>query len=70
MNEWITAQELADKLGLNIHTIYRMTQRKDIPFIKVGRVYRYDYEAVVAKLTAPAPSWAQSARSTGRKRVA
>lgn len=67
---FVTAQELATMLRRSVTTIYRMTQRNEIPFLKVGREYLYEPEKVIAKLSAPAPSWAQSNRSKSRRRVA
>lgn len=68
--EFVTALALAARLQTSTRTVYRMTHAGEIPSIKVGREYRYDPEAVIAKLAEPAPSWKQSRRSTARKRVA
>ena len=70
-DHFITAHELAAKLRKSTRTIYRMTSEDEIPYIRVGREYRYDFEAVIAKLTpSTEPTWKQSRRSTARKRVA
>ena len=68
--KYVTAGELAALLRRSTRTVYRMTHDRDIPFLRVGREYLYDPEAVVAKLAEPAPAWKQSNRSIGRKRVA
>lgn len=70
MSEYVTAKELSDTLRKSTRTIYRMTHDGDIPYLRVGREYRYNPEAVIAKLSEAAPSWKQSRRSTARKRVA
>ncbi|NLM96549.1 MAG: helix-turn-helix domain-containing protein, partial [Halanaerobiaceae bacterium] len=41
-NDLITAQELAEKLGLSVETIWRYTREKKIPYIQLGKKqYRY-----------------------------
>jgi excisionase family DNA binding protein len=40
--ELLTAKETAAFLGLNEITIYRMTYKKQIPFIKLGRTKRFE----------------------------
>lgn len=47
----ITAQKLAEALGLSVETIWRYTREKRIPFIELGpRQYRYQLEKVVKAL--------------------
>lgn len=67
--KYATAAELAALLRKSTRTVYRMTHDGNIPFLRVGREYLYDPEAVVAKLAEPAPAWKQSRRSIARKRV-
>lgn len=69
-DRFVTAQELAAILRKSTRTIYRLTRDDEIPFLRIGREYLYDPEAVVSKLSAPAPSMKQSRRSVARKRVA
>ncbi|MCM8771345.1 MAG: helix-turn-helix domain-containing protein [Candidatus Omnitrophica bacterium] len=38
----ITVEELAKYLNLNPHTIYIWVEQKKIPFIKIGRMVRFD----------------------------
>jgi len=40
--EFFTAQELADKLGVNIMTIYRYIKAGRIKAYKIGKEYRID----------------------------
>lgn len=47
---WITVQELADRLGCCQQTVRRMAKAGTIPAIKVGIVYRFDLAAVEAAL--------------------
>lgn len=38
----ITVEELAKYLDLNPHTIYMWAEQRKIPFIKIGRMVRFD----------------------------
>lgn len=38
----ITVEELAEYLNLNPHTIYLWVEQGKIPFIKIGRMVRFD----------------------------
>ena len=40
--ELMTAKETAEFLGLSEITIYKMTYRKQIPFVKLGRTKRFE----------------------------
>lgn len=67
----VTAAELAaTTLFCSVDTVYRLANTNKIPFIRVGRAFRFYPEDVKAKLSAPKPSWSQSAKSTGRRRAA
>lgn len=66
----VTAAELAATLSVSLETVYRLANSNRIPFIRVGRAFRFYPEDVKAKLAAPKPSWSQSAKSTSRKRAA
>lgn len=47
----ITAQALADALGLSVETIWRYTRNNKIPYITLGeRQYRYNLQEVLAAL--------------------
>jgi len=47
----ITVEELAKYLNLNPHTIYMWTEQKKIPFIKIGRMVRFDLIEIEEWLT-------------------
>ena len=38
----LTIQELAEFTGLSIQTIYKMVNQRRIPYVKVGRLLRFD----------------------------
>lgn len=53
-NDLITAQELAEKLGLSVETIWRYTREKKIPYIQLGKKqYRYRLSDVIKALNEP-----------------
>lgn len=43
----LTSKELAQKINVPINTIYYWVSRKEIPYIKVGKHNRFDYEEVM-----------------------
>lgn len=70
LEQSVTARELAVILRVAPKTICRQARTGDIPGFKVGRVWRF-YPSKVQEHLSPKPtSWAQSRRSTARKRVA
>lgn len=46
--EWVGIAELADILGVGRNTIRRHVEQGRIPFIRVGRQYRFRVSEVVA----------------------
>lgn len=45
--ELLTAKETAAFLGLNEITIYRMTYKKQIPYVKLGRTKRFEKNKIL-----------------------
>ncbi len=45
-NEFITVEELAERLKVNPRTIQRIIQRKELPALRVGRQWRFKREWV------------------------
>ena len=39
---YLSPQELAEYLGLSVQTIYEWTSQKKIPYIKLGRLVKFD----------------------------
>lgn len=35
-------QDVADYTGLSVHTLYTMVSQKRIPYVKVGRLVKFD----------------------------
>lgn len=55
MENLMTAQEVADKLGVSVYTVHRLRARPDgIPAYRVGRSIRFRPEEVDAYLAAQA----------------
>jgi excisionase family DNA binding protein len=50
MRRKVRVKEMAELLGVSIHTIRNRTQKRIIPYYKVGRVILFDPEAVEAAL--------------------
>ena len=45
--ELLTAKETAEFLGLAEITIYKMTYRKQIPYVKLGRTKRFEKSKIL-----------------------
>ena len=42
----MTIQEASQYTGLSVHTLYTMVSQKRIPYVKVGRLVKFDLEAL------------------------
>lgn len=51
VNKYLSVQELAEMLGISPETVYGWTSQKRIPYIKVGRLVRFDQDEVKAWLS-------------------
>lgn len=40
--KYLTPKELAEMLGVDITTVYGWTSDRQIPFLKIGRLVRFD----------------------------
>ena len=49
-NELWTVRECADFLRVKPDWVYRAVKHYDLPFIKIGRLYRFDPEEIKAWL--------------------
>lgn len=43
---WLTAEEVADMLRVDIGTVYSLARRDFIPHVKIGRIYRFDRDGM------------------------
>jgi excisionase family DNA binding protein len=41
-------REIAAYTGLSVHTLYTMTSQRRIPFVKTGRLVKFDLKAIDA----------------------
>lgn len=64
----IDAAALAALLNVTRETVYRQARAGDIPGVRVGRSWRFFPSVVLAHLNRPRDPWAQSRRSTARRR--
>jgi len=46
MTKLLSPQELSDVLSISIETVYAWTSQKRIPFIKMGRLVRFNVDEV------------------------
>ena len=46
MNKLLSPQELSAALNISIETVYAWTSQKRIPFIKMGRLVRFNVDEV------------------------
>lgn len=57
----LNIQEAAQYTGLSKHTLYTMTSERRIPFVKVGRLTRFDRETldkwIKQQTVMPIPKW-------------
>ena len=44
MHRLVSIKEAADYIGLYPHTIYTMVSQRRIPFVKMGRLVKFDLE--------------------------
>lgn len=42
----LTVREVAEYTGLSVHTLYTMTSQRRIPFVKAGRLVKFDLKAI------------------------
>ena len=47
----ISTEELANVLKVNSQTITRWRKKNRIPYLKIGKSYRYDYNLVIQELS-------------------
>lgn len=47
----VTTEEMISILGVSPTTFWRLKKNKKIPYIKVGRLYRYNVEKVINALS-------------------
>lgn len=48
----MTAQDVADRLGVRLHRVYELTRRDILPHVRLGRQLRYDPAALEAWIRA------------------
>lgn len=57
----LTVQEAAQYTGLSVHTLYTMTSERRIPYVKVGRLTKFDRDTldkwIKQQTVMPVPKW-------------
>lgn len=46
VEKWMTLNEISEHLRLSKETVYRLVYNNEIPFQKIGRVYRFKASVV------------------------
>ena len=46
----LTVPEVAEQLGVSVHTVYSWVAQRRVPFLKVGRLLRFDGRTIEAWL--------------------
>ena len=59
MNKLLSPQELSTALNISIETVYAWTSQKRIPYIKMGRLVRFNMDEV--------NKWLEKQRGEGRE---
>ena len=59
MTKLLSPQELSDVLSISIETVYAWTSQKRIPYIKMGRLVRFNMDEV--------NKWLERQRVTARE---
>ena len=60
---------IAELLKVSTDKVRSMAIAQEIPGFKVGRLWRFFPDAVIAKLAEPRDPWAQSSKSRARRRA-
>lgn len=47
---WLTTRQLAEYLNVKDRSVHEARKRREIPYIKMGRQFRYDLDAVLEAL--------------------
>jgi excisionase family DNA binding protein len=64
---FVTRKELAAALGVSLDTVHRLTHSGDIPYLRRGRLYRYNIAEVREALRPQViDSWARPSRRKKR----
>lgn len=66
----LDAAGMAQELQVTAETVRDLARKGEIPFHKVGRVYRFDRDEVLNSTRSDWSRFQQSARSRGRRRAA
>ena len=45
-NRWLSVDEIANHLGVNLETIYRWIEHKGLPGHRIGRLWKFDKQEV------------------------
>ena len=52
LHRLLWAEEVASQIGIPLQTVYRLTRDGHLPVVRVGRLYRYQPDAILAWMEA------------------
>ena len=47
MDKLLDIQEVSQLIGISISTLYKMTSQRRIPFVKIGRLIKFDRKKIL-----------------------
>jgi excisionase family DNA binding protein len=50
---WLSVNEAAKELGLSTVTVYTAIQKGDLPYVRIGKTIRIDFDAVEKSIIGP-----------------
>lgn len=57
MKHLLTAQDVADRLGITEDAVYRLTRQKVLPSVRIGRLIRFDENVLEVWIQNGGQSW-------------
>jgi excisionase family DNA binding protein len=57
MRHLLTAQDVAERLGIGEDAVYRLTRQKVLPSVRIGRLIRFDENALEDWVQKGGQSW-------------
>ena len=47
---YLSPEQLAERLGMSVRTVYRLASEERVPFYRAGRLLRFDLDEVLAAM--------------------
>ena len=59
MNKFLTVKDIATLFNISITTVYRLMETRQLPFLKIGGMYRFSEEMIEEYLETNKWDWSQ-----------